>query len=191
MTTTNEVKLPELPRGEYRSNGEICADWQYTFTDDEMRDYAKQYGTLCYEAGLAAGRGQAGRHDIDGAFKAWVAQLPKGAQTNILEAAERSESLTKQGFEYAYSAALKQSLAQPAQAAVPEGWKLKITNKEQIELLRNALQYIRHVIDQGPWWIDLPDRGGFDVKLIDEALTATASPQTPNPQEPQQCKSNP
>jgi|SRR6185437_11479846 len=57
MTATNEVKLPELPKGEYRSNGEICPGWSYTFTEDEMKDY----GTLCYEAGLAAGRGQAGQ----------------------------------------------------------------------------------------------------------------------------------
>jgi hypothetical protein len=43
------------------------------------------------------------------------------------------------------------------------------SNKELLEAL--ALKYFSKVIDDnGEWWIDCPDRGGFDTDIIDKAI---------------------
>jgi hypothetical protein len=49
----SEVKLPKLPHAV--AHIMTADDSEDVFTVEQLEDYAKEYGTLCYEAGLAAG----------------------------------------------------------------------------------------------------------------------------------------
>lgn len=42
---------------------------------------------------------------------------------------------------------------------------------EQNTVLMEALQYVKKVIENSEhWWMDCPDKGGFDLDIINEAL---------------------
>ena len=70
MTTKPEVKLPEFPALPEKgantwwsvAQGKAVGD---AYKADQMQAYAMQYGTLCYEAGLAAVRVQAGQSRME------------------------------------------------------------------------------------------------------------------------------
>lgn len=48
-----------------------------------------------------------------------------------------------------------------------ENAHLKVNN----EALRSVLQEVSDIINKSEhWWVDIPDRGGFDTDKIDEVL---------------------
>ena len=75
MTTKPEVKLPELSEHlsesmmkfgvAYRRGSALDRVFHLTQLQDAIKACAQEYGTLCYEAGLAAGRGQAGQQEVN------------------------------------------------------------------------------------------------------------------------------
>jgi len=104
MTTKPELRFPELPNPD-----PICmpSGW-IRYTEDAL----KQYGTLCYEAGLAAGRGKAGQHQLE---KGDIATLLREhddprlyEEADLLMCAASDEIIRLRD-------SLRQSLAQPAQ----------------------------------------------------------------------------
>lgn len=52
--------------------------------------------------------------------------------------------------------------------------------REHVKALRDALVYVKARIESSEqWWMDCPDRGGFDVDQIDAALALTEAQEKP------------